>query len=276
MDWSTHYPFFAEPESLGLEEMDTCLDKKPRKMRKQITIADIGCGFGGLLVALAPKFPNDLILGLEIRTQVLDYVNDRITALRIQHLPQSSISPGHFAPASDSPPYSNISALRANTMKFLPNFFSRSQLKYLFICFPDPHFKNRKKKARIVSKTLCAEYAFVVRPGGLVYTITDVEELGEWMDTAFRESGGLWEKVDVDGYVNEPVETDEQNKTMVEAGDAKAEDIKAINPEDEEGAIRACVHSMMHETEEGMKVSRVGGKKFVGVWRRVEDPPWPC
>lgn len=28
-----------------------------------VEIADIGCGFGGLLVALAPKFPDTLLLG---------------------------------------------------------------------------------------------------------------------------------------------------------------------------------------------------------------------
>jgi hypothetical protein len=29
-----------------------------------VEIADIGCGFGGLLVALSPLFPNTLMLGL--------------------------------------------------------------------------------------------------------------------------------------------------------------------------------------------------------------------
>jgi tRNA G46 methylase TrmB len=32
-------------------------------MMKQVEIADIGCGFGGLLVALSPLFPNTLMLG---------------------------------------------------------------------------------------------------------------------------------------------------------------------------------------------------------------------
>ncbi|RMZ79211.1 hypothetical protein DV738_g3521, partial [Chaetothyriales sp. CBS 135597] len=63
-------------------------------------------------------------------------------------------------------------------MKFLPNFFGRSSLRKIFICFPDPHFKQRKHKARIVSSQLNAEYAYVLQPGvGKVYTITDVEEL---------------------------------------------------------------------------------------------------
>ena len=44
MDWDVHYPAFAGS------------GKTPE-------FADIGCGFGGLLIALAPLFPDTLILG---------------------------------------------------------------------------------------------------------------------------------------------------------------------------------------------------------------------
>src|SRR5256714_12469838 len=135
--------------------------------------------------------------GMELRTQVLDYVTNRITALRSQHL--------SAVPSSPPGPYQNISALRTNTMKFLPNYFTRGQLTHLFLCFPDPHFKARKHKARIVSAQLNAEYAFVVRPGGCVYTITDVEELHDWIVGHFEDEGRagagreLWERVEVEG-----------------------------------------------------------------------------
>ena len=84
--------------------------------------------------------------------------------------------------------YSNIAALRANTMKFLPNFFPKASLSKIFLCFPDPHFKARKHKARIVSSTLTSEYAYVLKPGGIVYTITDVEDLANWMRERFAGS----------------------------------------------------------------------------------------
>ena len=35
-----------------------------------VRFADVGCGFGGLLVKLAPLFPDTLILGLELRDKV--------------------------------------------------------------------------------------------------------------------------------------------------------------------------------------------------------------
>ena len=60
-----------------------------------------GCGYGGLLVQLSPMFPNTLMVGMEIRVKVSDYVKDRITALRSQH-------PGQ---------YKNVGCLRSNAMK---------------------------------------------------------------------------------------------------------------------------------------------------------------
>lgn len=37
---------------------------------RAVTIADVGCGFGGLLVQLATTFPDQLALGMEIRDKV--------------------------------------------------------------------------------------------------------------------------------------------------------------------------------------------------------------
>ena len=52
------------------------------------------------------------------------------------------------------------------------------QLEKMFILYPDPHFKKCKHKWRIVSEGLLAEYAYVLKVGGLVYTVSDVKEVG--------------------------------------------------------------------------------------------------
>lgn len=77
-----------------------------------------------------------------------------------------------------------------------------------------------------------------------MYTITDVAELHEWMVKHFVgvEAGdvsGLWERVG-----EEEVEGDQMVRVMRE------------------------------ETEEGKKVSRNGGRKYVAVFRRGVDPGW--
>lgn len=134
-------------------------------MNVQVRFLDIGCGYGGLLVALAALYPSTLMLGLEIRVKVSDYVQDRIQALR------------HNEPDK----YSNIAVLRTNAMKYLPNYFEKGQLSKMFFLFPDPHFKKTKHKWRIINTSLLAEYAYLLAEGATVYTATDVEDLHHWM-----------------------------------------------------------------------------------------------
>ena len=64
IDWRTLYPRMS-----GSKELPT--------------IVDVGCGFGGLTVALADLFPDDYSLGVEIRAKVTEYVRLRILALRV-------------------------------------------------------------------------------------------------------------------------------------------------------------------------------------------------
>ncbi|RZC40398.1 tRNA (guanine-N(7)-)-methyltransferase, partial [Asbolus verrucosus] len=96
MDWSKYYPEMI---------------KKDRDSNPVIEFADIGCGYGGLLITLSSIFPDTLMLGMEIRVKVSDYVMDRIAALRSQNPNQ----------------YQNIACLRTNAMKYLPNYFKKGQ-----------------------------------------------------------------------------------------------------------------------------------------------------
>ncbi|KAL9126170.1 MAG: hypothetical protein Q9217_004732 [Psora testacea] len=166
-------------------------------------------------------------------------------------------------------------------MKFLPNFFPRASLSHIFLCFPDPHFKARKHKARIVSGTLCAEYAYVLRPGGCIWTITDVEELAGWMASRFRAFGRLG------GMIGEGEEGEGGGGTAGEEeevregvdGEGMFERMQVPEEGEEEKwkdrEVGMLVRCMREETEEGKKVTRNSGKKFVSVWRRRADPPWP-
>ena len=45
----------------------------------------------------------------------------------------------------------------------------------------DPHFKAVNHRRRIITAPLLDEYAYCLAAGGMLYTITDVEELGYWM-----------------------------------------------------------------------------------------------
>jgi len=64
MDWSVLYPSHPGGE---------------------VEFADIGCGYGGLLVQLSPLFPTSLMLGMEIRVKVIPQLlrQDPWTALTL-------------------------------------------------------------------------------------------------------------------------------------------------------------------------------------------------
>lgn len=211
MDWTKHYPGYVNEET--------------KEMLSRVEIADVGCGYGGLLINLAAEFPTTLCLGMEIRVQVTQYVEDRIIALRKK-----------YEDVETAKNFQNISVLRGNAMKFLPNFFYKGQLSKMFFCFPDPHFKQRKHKARIITNTLLSEYAYVLREGGIVYTITDVEDLHEWM-VKHLEEHPLFERLSKDW--------EKQDK---------------------------CVQLMWNSTEEGQKVSRNKGSKWVACFKRLPTP----
>ncbi|XP_031781602.1 tRNA (guanine-N(7)-)-methyltransferase [Nasonia vitripennis] len=211
MDWSTLYSDFVD-------KSDTSSDIK--KLSKPVEFADVGCGYGGLLVTLSPMFPDNLIVGMEIRVKVSDYVMDRIEALRSQH-------PGQ---------YGNIACVRTNAMKYLPNYFHKGQLKKMFFLYPDPHFKKAKHKWRIINKCLLAEYAYILAENAIVYTMTDVKDLHEWMVQHLTEHP-LFERIPEEELITDPI-----------------------------------VEKLYESTEEGQKVTRNKGDKFLAVFRRIPDP----
>ena len=165
MDWGLHFPKLTE----GL-----------------IEFADIGCGYGGLLskrtlklffylclvlVSLGPLFPNTKMIGMEIRVKVCDYVRQRIEALRqttvnLCDARRFDISYLFFLCQTAGYAFDNVSVVRTNSMKTMPHFFGRGQLTKMFFLFPDPHFKRKKHKARIISPTLLSEYAYYLKEGG--------------------------------------------------------------------------------------------------------------
>ncbi|KAM6294513.1 tRNA (guanine-N(7)-)-methyltransferase [Aegotheles albertisi] len=208
MDWARLFPDFFPPAA------------PPDTAPPRVEFADVGCGYGGLLVELSPLFPRTLMLGLELRVKVATFAGERLRALR-------AARPGH---------YGNAAALRGNAMKHLPHFFCKGQLSKLFFLFPDPHFKRPKHKWRIISPALLDQYGYVLRPGGLAYTVTDVPELHRWMVMHFREHP-LFEEVPLAQLDTDPI-----------------------------------VARLGTLTEEGRKVQRGGGQIFPAVFCRRPDP----
>lgn len=200
MNWNTLYP--------------------PSKLTnsRRVEFLDIGCGYGGLLVALSKMFPEKLMLGLEIRVKVQQYVQYRIEGLRKMYT-------GH---------YENIAVLRTNAMKYLPNYFHEGQIEKMFFLYPDPHFKKSKYKWRIINDTLLSEYAYILAKNAKVYTVTDVKDLHDWMVQHF---------------------TDHQLFEPVSDAEMESDPVSKI---------------ILDSTEEGKKVTRNKGDKYIKIFRRID------
>jgi tRNA (guanine-N7-)-methyltransferase len=67
MDWSSYYPNYIakESEESADGKASSASLNVVQRLTKDVEVADIGCGFGGLLVALAPVMPDTLLLGIK-------------------------------------------------------------------------------------------------------------------------------------------------------------------------------------------------------------------
>ena len=249
-DWGQLFPALSSSRKVVRQESaatgsskDNDQQSKPSSPPGDVNVhfLDIGCGYGGLLVALSPLFPDKNTLGIEIRVKVCDYVQDRIRALRAAtpaSTDESIASPDTATRDDDQSylftPFQNIACIRSNAMKYMPNFFPKGSIEKMFFLFPDPHFKKQKHKWRIISQQLLAEYAYVLKIGGKVYIATDVMDLFDWMQKHFTQHPLFQEDADKD---QDPV-----------------------------------IPLLFESTEEGKKVTRMGGQKFAAVFTRIQDP----
>lgn len=96
-------------------------------------------------------------------------------------------------------------------------------------------FFQAKHKWRIINPNLLTEYSYFLAPGGMIYTISDVRDLHEWMATHLRQHPN---------FVEVPVD------------DA----LMASDP---------IVPNLYGTSEEGIKVTRMQGDKFVAIFRRI-------
>ena len=172
----------------------------------RVEFADIGCAFGGMLFALAPHFPATLMLGMEIRSKVVTFAQGKTHAVRSGEM---ASEPAHH--------FNNLWFTQVNVMKFGDCFFERGQLKKLFFCHPDPHWKKNNVRRRIITPGLVQRYAHWLAPGGLVYTVSDVPELEQWMITNLDASPQ---------FVRVPAAELEQDKWLIDIVTTSSEDAK--------------------------------------------------
>ena len=106
-----------------------------------------------------------------------------------------------------------------------------------------------------------------------MFTITDVRDLHEWMVGHFEKHLSfervLAEEYAGAGNADGPAAEDAEGESTVDVSEGGKEGVSLEE-------MRMCVKLMTDETEEGKKVTRNGGEKYVALFRRLPDPAWPA
>ena len=124
---------------------------------------EIGCGKGAFLVAAARAHRDRIFLGIEIQGRWVRHVRDRLTRA----------------------PLDNAHVLRADASLVVRHFVRDASVAAYHVYFPDPWWKRRHAKRRLLTAEFAGELHRTLAPNGVVWLATDVADRFEWMLEAF-------------------------------------------------------------------------------------------
>ena len=117
--------------------------------------AELGCADARFLFERAPHHPATYFLGLEIREPLVDEVNEKAAAAGL----------------------SNLRAVFCNINVDLPTLVPNASLARVFVNFPDPWFKRRHQKRRLMNDELVTVIHDKLRADGELFFQSDVFDL---------------------------------------------------------------------------------------------------
>jgi len=129
---------------------------------------ELGCAEGAFSFALAERDPERLVVGLEIRERMVARNQARARALGLR----------------------NLVFAYANLQVDLHRVFAPRSVDRFHLLFPDPWFKRRHGKRRVVSPYLLGTMARQLRAGGEVHVASDVFEIALSAMEAFDGPAG--------------------------------------------------------------------------------------
>ena len=136
---------------------------------------DIGCARGRFLLEMAQQYPTTNFLGIEIRQSLVNAANKLRDELELTNL--------HYL-------FGNMNSSAEALMQSLP----ANLLTTVSIQFPDPWFKKRHNKRRVVQTELVNILVDYLVEGGIVFLQSDIEEVAIEMRDRFAANNQLKQK----------------------------------------------------------------------------------
>jgi tRNA (guanine-N7-)-methyltransferase len=112
---------------------------------------EVGCAEAQFLFERAAKDASRQYVGLEIREDLVDWVNAK-------------------ARTTNAP----VTAVFCHAQLHTKMIFARGAATRVYVNFPDPWFKRRHHVRRMVDDVLADQIAYVLKPGGELFVQTDV------------------------------------------------------------------------------------------------------
>ncbi len=131
---------------------------------------DIGCARGEFLLEMAQIQPEINFLGVEIRQALVIEANKQKDNLGLTNL--------HYL-------FCNINYTAEALLKSLP------PLHYITIQFPDPWFKRKHQKRRVVQPELVTILVHYLVDRGTIFLQSDIKEVAQQMRDRFAQNPGL-------------------------------------------------------------------------------------
>ncbi|MBN2360834.1 MAG: hypothetical protein JXR83_15370 [Deltaproteobacteria bacterium] len=120
------------------------------------TELEIGPGLGELLLARALEAPAARLLGVEVRRAYVEICQRALTEGGVR----------------------NACVIYAEARTDVPRLIAERSLDRIYLMFPDPWFKHRHRKRRVLDAGFAGLLATKLRPGGELHYATDRGELG--------------------------------------------------------------------------------------------------
>jgi tRNA (guanine-N7-)-methyltransferase len=115
---------------------------------------EIGCADAQFLFERAARDPSGQYVGLEIREDLVDYVQRKAKRLALP-----------------------VQAVWCQAQLHTSLVFPKHAASRVFVNFPDPWFKRRHHERRMVDRALADQIAYLLRPDGELFVQTDVWDI---------------------------------------------------------------------------------------------------
>jgi tRNA (guanine-N7-)-methyltransferase len=156
-------PTAGGPSASPVEELVARWDWAEAFGRNAPLMLEVGFNRGKFLTGLAERFPEHNVVGIEIRRKFVG---------RLAQLTASKGSP------------ENLRVIWGDAKELMATIFGPASLDAMFVTFPDPWWKRRHAKRRLVDTRFAEELAERVQVGGRVWVKTDVEMIADEIRSA--------------------------------------------------------------------------------------------